>query len=281
MSTTNVSRYDLHCQSTRSDGALAPAAVVARAAERGVRVLALTDHDEVSGLIEARAAADEHGIELINGVEISVSWRAHTLHIVGLRVDPDNESLVGGLHAVRLGRNERAERMAAALAELGIPDALAGAQSYVTNPELVSRTHFARYLVETGWARSTQAVFDKYLGAGKPGFVPHVWTSLEEALAWIIEAGGVPVIAHPGRYRLSDAEREDLLSRFKALGGVGIEVVTGSHTPDQYDYWAQRAREYALLASIGSDYHGLPDSYRDLGDIPPLPSTCTPIWQSF
>ncbi|MGZ5171396.1 MAG: PHP domain-containing protein, partial [Burkholderiales bacterium] len=242
-----TSLFDLHSHSTVSDGVLKPAQVVERAAQRGVKALALTDHDELSGLAEARLAAEQAGIELIDGVEISVSWRGHTLHIVGLRVDPADDVLVSGLHTNRAGRNERAERISAELARVGIPDALEGARAYVTNPALVSRTHFARYLVETGWARSTQGVFDKYLGSGKPGYVPHVWAGLDQAVEWITTAGGIPVIAHPGRYTLSEDEREHLLRTFKELGGIGVEVVTGSHTPDQYGYWARRATEYGLL----------------------------------
>jgi predicted metal-dependent phosphoesterase TrpH len=281
MTPVRISHYDLHSHSTCSDGAMRPSDVVERAAQRGVRALALTDHDEVSGLAEARAAAKEAAIELIDGVEVSVSWKGHTLHIVGLMIDPANEILVKGLRSNRAGRNERAERISAELERVGIHDALGGARAYVTNPELVSRTHFARYLVDTGWARSTQAVFDKYLGSGKPGYVLHTWASLEQAVQWITAAGGSAVLAHPGRYKLDDAERDNLLRSFKGLGGVGVEVVTGSHTPDQYGFWAERAREYGLLASVGSDFHGLPDSYRELGDLPPLPSGCKPVWQSF
>lgn len=273
-----AARYDLHSHSTRSDGLLQPAAVVERAAQRGVQALALTDHDEVSGLPEARTAAEAHGIRLIDGVEVSVSWNSHTLHIVGLAVDPRNEVLAEGLRRNRSGRNERAERIAAQLETVGIPGALEGARAYVTNPELVSRTHFARFLVESGRARNTHAVFERYLGTGKPGYVPHLWASLDDALAWIRAAGGLPVLAHPGRYKLDEAERSALLGTFRDLGGVGVEVVTGSHSPDQYGYWARRAGEYGLLASTGSDFHGAGESHRDLGDLPALPATCTPIW---
>jgi predicted metal-dependent phosphoesterase TrpH len=276
-----ASLYDLHCHSTCSDGILRPAEVVRRAAERGVKTLALTDHDEVSGLTEATAAAQVAGVELVDGVEISVTWGGHTLHVVGLRVDREAPVLIEGLRSNRAGRNERAERIANALERAGIPGALEGARAYVTNPELVSRTHFARYLVESGRARSTQAVFDLYLGVGRPGHVPHEWASLEQALAWITAAGGLPVLAHPGRYKLDETSRTDLLENFKALGGVGIEVVTGSHTPDEFGYWGKRAREHGLLASVGSDFHGPRESYRDLGDLPPLPGGCKPIWEHF
>ena len=281
MTNLRVSRYDLHSHSTYSDGMMRPAELLERAAQRGVQALALTDHDEVSGLGEARSAAEAAGIELIDGVEVSVSWHGHTLHVVGLHVDPSNAILLEGLRANRSGRAERAARMSAELEKIGIPGTLEGARAYVTNPELVSRTHFARYLVESGVARNTQAVFDRYLGAGKPGYVPHLWASLEQAIDWITSAGGLPVLAHPGRYKLDESERDTLLTCFKELGGVGIEVVTGSHTPDQYGYWAERARQHDLLASVGSDFHGPRESYRDLGDLPPLPSGCTPIWQRF
>jgi predicted metal-dependent phosphoesterase TrpH len=258
-----------------------PAELVSRAAERGVQALALTDHDVVDGLDQAHAAAAEAGIGLINGVEVSVTWHEHTLHIVGLAIDPANKVLVEGLGSNRAGRNERAERIASALERIGIRGALEGARAYVTNPELVSRTHFARHLVQTGRARDNQDVFDRYLGTGKPGYVPHRWASLAQAVEWITVAGGFPVLAHPGRYKLGDAQRDRLLGEFKDLGGIGIEVVTGSHTPDQYAIWARHARTHGLLASVGSDFHGPREGYRDLGHLPPLPAGCTPIWSLF
>lgn len=281
MTSTRASTYDLHTHSTASDGTMAPPDVVKRAAERGVEVLALTDHDDLSGLAAARAAADAAGIRLVDGVEVSVTWQGHTLHIVGLGIDPKNETLADGLAATRAGRNERAERMAEALERVGIRGALEGARRYVTNPSLVSRTHFARYLVETGRARSTQAVFDHYLGDGKPGYVPHAWATLTDAVSWIRAAGGTAVIAHPGRYKLDERERTYLLGAFRDLGGMGIEVVTGSHSPDQFGYWAKRAKEFGFLASCGSDFHGPRESYRDLGDLPAFPSGCTPVWENF
>ncbi|HYH41586.1 MAG TPA: PHP domain-containing protein [Burkholderiales bacterium] len=276
--TQHVSHFDLHTHSTRSDGVMLPGDVVARAALRGVKAIALTDHDDISGLAEARVAADAAGIRLIDGVEISVSWQGHTLHVVGLAVDPQNSVLVYGLRRNRGGRNGRAALIAAGLAKVGIENALEGANAYVTNPELVSRAHFARFLVETGRVRNTQAAFDRYLGEGKPGYAPHLWASLAESVEWIAAAGGIAVIAHPGRYKLDDRTRAALLGEFRDLGGVGIEVVTGSHTPDQYGYWAKRASEFGLLGSVGSDFHGPRESYKDLGDLPPLPSGCPPIW---
>jgi predicted metal-dependent phosphoesterase TrpH len=276
-----ISHHDLHCHSTRSDGVLTPAEVVARAAERGVRVLSLTDHDEVSGLPEARTQAEACGIELVSGVEISTTWRGHTIHVVGLHVEAENEVLLRGLTENRSGRDGRAARMSAQLAAIGVPGTLEGALSYVTNPALVSRTHFARFLVESGHVNNTQAAFDRYLGEGKPGFVPHSWATLQDAVSWIRAAGGLPVLAHPGRYKLDEMGREALLNEFKSLGGVAVEVVTGSHTPDQYLYWARRVRSFGLRASAGSDFHGGRDTYRDLGELPPLPSGCEPVWSLF
>lgn len=273
--------FDLHCHSTRSDGLLAPAEVVARAAGRGVRTLALTDHDEVSGLREAHEHAADAGMELINGVEISVTWSGRTLHLVGLHIDPENQELTAGLKQIRGGRQYRAASIAAGLEQAGIEGSLVGARSYASNPELVGRTHFARFLVERGHARDVHSVFRKYLTAGKPGYVPHQWASLEQAVHWIKVSGGMPVLAHPGRYKLDDAERESMLSSFVGMGGAAVEVVTGSHTPEQYGTWARYAQRFGLLASAGSDFHGPGESRRDFGELPELPAGCTPAWRAF
>lgn len=258
-----------------------PAAVVERAHARGVRTLALTDHDELGGLEEARACAGALGIELIDGVEVSVTWRSRTVHVVGLNVDSADPQLIEGLRSNRSGRSGRAERIAARLAMLGIQGALEGAMRYVTNPDLISRAHFARFLVESGRVTGLQAAFDRYLAEGRPAYDPHEWTALSQGVAWIAAAGGIPVLAHPGRYKLDAATRRALLTEFTEAGGRAIEVVTGSHSPEEYGYWGQRAREYGLLASMGSDFHGERESYRDLGELPPLPPGCTPVWAEF
>ena len=273
--------FDLHSHSNRSDGLLAPAALVARAAERGVRALALTDHDEVSGLHEAHTQADQAGIAFINGVEISVTWSGQTLHVVGLHIDPESAELAAGLERIRDGRHSRAERIASELEQAGIHDSLAGARSYAANPDLVGRTHFARFLVERGHARDLPAVFRKYLATGKPGYVSHQWASLEQAVHWIKASGGIPVLAHPGRYKLDNTQREAMLATFAELGGAAIEVVTGSHTADQFVTWARYAQRFGLLASAGSDFHGPGESRRDLGELPELPSGCIPVWSQF
>lgn len=270
--------FDLHSHSTHSDGLLTPPDLVARAAQRGVGTLALTDHDDLSGLAAARVAAQQLDIALVYGVEISVSWQALTLHIVGLQIDPGNRELDAGLQQIRDGRLRRAEAMAASLEKAGIAGSLEGARAYAGNPELVSRTHFARFLVERGHAHDVAAVFKKYLTGDKPGHVPHQWASLQQAVGWINASGGMAVLAHPGRYKLGNAQRDKLLAEFKDQGGVGVEVVTGSHTVRQYADWGRHAQRYGLLASAGSDFHGPGESYRDLGNLPALPAGCTPIW---
>jgi predicted metal-dependent phosphoesterase TrpH len=277
--------YDLHCHSNVSDGTLTPTELVSRAAERGIRLLALTDHDDVDGLGEASRAASSCCIDFINGVEISVTWRSHTLHIVGLGIAPDYQPLSDGLSNVRSGRCERAERMADELAKAGISGVLEGAYKYAENRNMIGRTHFARYLVEAGYCKDVKSVFNRYLVRGKPGYVPHQWASLADAVGWIAGSGGIAVLAHPGRYmtgRLGMGNRtmRELLGEFVHVGGKAIEVVTGSHTPEQYAEFARYAKEFDLMASCGSDFHGPGESYRDMGRLPDLPLGCRPVWQA-
>lgn len=269
---------DLHCHSNVSDGLLAPAEVARRAHAGGVTVWSLTDHDELGGQSEARAAAEALGIRYLPGVEISVTWAARTLHVVGLGVNPSCPTLVEGLRATRNGRTARAQAMAAALEAVGIPGAYEGALRFVSNPDLISRTHFARFLVEKGFAPSTADVFDRFLGEGKPGYVPHRWATLENAVGWIGAAGGIAVIAHPGRYRYTPLEFDALFGAFVDLGGRAIEVVTGSHTPDQYREYADVARRFGFEASRGSDFHAPGEGRVELGALPPLPPDLTPVW---
>lgn len=273
--------YDLHCHSTASDGVLSPRALVERAASMGVHVLALTDHDELRGLDEAWAVADELGIRLVRGVEISISWGGHTIHVVGLNVDSDDPILARGLASNRGGRAERARRMADELARMGIPGALEGAYKFAGNQDLIGRTHFARFLVERGVVKDVKTVFRKFLVKGKPGYVPHQWASLEEALVWIRAAGGQSVLAHPGRYQMGREKMRLLLSEFKHLGGDAIEVVTGSHTPDQVPVYADLAVEFDLMASVGSDFHAPGEGGRELGRLPALPTRCRPLWSAW
>ncbi|PFH04595.1 hypothetical protein BCF11_5379 [Collimonas sp. PA-H2] len=272
---------DLHCHSNVSDGTLTPMAVAARAKANGVDMWALTDHDEIDGIAEARAAAAALDLPYVAGVEISITWANHTIHIVGLQIDETNPQLVQGLAATRGGRERRAHEMAAQLATVGIPDAFEGALKHVGNPDLISRTHFARYLVEIGRCADTSEVFRNYLTEGNPGYVPHRWASLAQSVQWIRDAGGIAVVAHPGRYKLSDLAFDAFFSEFKQLGGAAIEVMTGSHTPDQYDYYAKVASRYGFLASRGSDFHSPAESRVDLGALPPLPDSVTPVWHNW
>ena len=274
------SLIDLHCHSTVSDGVLTPTEIVNHAAEKGVRVLALTDHDDVAGLAIARAVAETHGMQFINGVEISVTWRRRTLHIVGLKINPEYAPLVEGLANIRAGRHTRAEGMAQALEKVGIHGALEGAYEY-SKGGIISRTHFARFLIEKGYAKDTKAVFKRYLVKGKPGYVEHQWASLEDAMAWIVGSGGVAVIAHPGRYDLGRVTMLELMHEFRALGGAAIEVVTGSHTVDQYQEFAKVAKSFDLASSMGSDYHGKGQTYIEMGRLPSLPSHCVPVWRDW
>ncbi len=274
-------RVDLHSHSTCSDGLLSPQDLVERAVLRGVDMLALTDHDELSGLSAARDAATHRGLRLIDGVEISVLWEETTLHIVGLCIAPDHQPLQTGLAGIRAGREQRAQRMAQSLTDAGIHDSLEGARRYASNPELVSRAHFARHLVAEGHASDTNAVFRKYLTPGKPGFVAHQWAALNEAVGWITGCGGVAVIAHPGRYPLNQQQCERLLGEFVEMGGAAIEVVTGAHAPTEFATWARYAKRFGLRASAGSDFHGPGEGYRDLGDVPVLPAGCDPVWAAF
>ncbi|MBI3523588.1 MAG: PHP domain-containing protein [Betaproteobacteria bacterium] len=271
---------DLHCHSTFSDGLLTPAELVRRAHANGVDLLALTDHDEVGGLAEARAVADELGLKFINGVEISVSWGDDTtLHIIALNIDPGHPDLLAGLAQVRSGRDARAMQMSEELDKVGIHGAHQGALRYVGNPALVSRSHFARYIVEMGHAKDVKTVFEHWLAKGKPGYVAHSWATLAQALGWIRAAGGVAVLAHPGRYRLSNKELRRLLTEFRALGGEGIEVLSGSHSDEDTREFARYAREFGFLASRASDFHGPGESRIDLGKLPQLPDDLTPVWR--
>jgi len=271
---------DLHCHSNVSDGVLPPADVVARAAANGVHALALTDHDDVSGIAAAQAAADDAGLTLIPGVEISVSWGGQTVHIVGLRIDPTHPELAGGLHSIRLGRIERAQRMGVDLAQSGIAGAYEGATSYAANKQMVGRTHFARWLVAQGHAPDMRTTFKRFLTRGNPGYVEHQWTSLENAVGWIRASGGMAVIAHPGRYAFNARELHLLLDAFRALGGEGIEVITGSHHPSEYGKFADLARAFSLKASRGADFHA-PGEGIDIGRLPALPHYCQPVWQGW
>jgi predicted metal-dependent phosphoesterase TrpH len=275
----NILNADLHCHSVVSDGTLTPEALAERAKNGGVELWALTDHDEIGGQHRAAAAAHAQGMAYLTGTEISVTFAGETVHIVGLGFDADNEQLHTGLARTRGGRAERARDMAEGLAKVGIHGAYEGALPFVGNPELISRTHFARFLVESGVCKDTNEVFRRFLTEGKPGYVPHRWASLSQAVQWITAAGGVAVIAHPARYKFTPNEEYALFSEFKAHGGRAVEVVTGSHSAQEYLKYADTAREFGLAASRGSDFHSPTESHTDLGTLPFLPGQLTPVWE--
>ena len=270
---------DLHCHSVVSDGTLTPEELARRARANGVELWALTDHDEIGGQHRAAAAAKAEGMRYLTGTEISITFAGKTVHIVGLGFDADDPAIAQGLHQTRGGRGSRAMEMSDSLAAVGIKGAYEGALKYVGNPELISRTHFARYLVEAGVCKDTNEVFRKYLTEGKPGFVPHRWATLGDAIHWITSAGGMAIIAHPARYGFTATEEFALFSEFKAHGGQGVEVVTGSHTAAEYVKYADMAKEFGLAASRGSDFHSPDESHTDLGTLPYLPGELTPVWE--
>jgi len=253
-----LENFDLHNHSTCSDGLLTPTQLIELAARTRTDAIALTDHDNIDGLEEAEKAARRVGIGFVPGVEISVSWGEHTLHVVGLNIDPGSRRLREGLE----GTFDAALR-------------LAGSET------LLSRTHFARHLVERGAAKDLQNAFDRYLGKGKAAYVSHRWAGLEEAMDWIGGSGGTAVLAHPGRYDLKPMFRDELLRQFKSLGGAAIEVVTGSHRPEQYAMWQRVAEEYGFLASRGADFHGPGESPYEPGALPPLAASLTPVWSGW
>lgn len=271
---------DLHSHSRVSDGTLPPEALAQRAHERGVELWALTDHDEVAGLARAREAALDLGLAWLSGTEISVSFAGETVHILGFGFDPDDEALNAALAQVRSGRRERAERMAASLAQAGIRGALEGAMRYVSNPELIARTHFARFLVDSGVCADAHEVFRRFLKPGKPGYAEHRWAKLGDAVRWVRDAGGVTVIAHPARYAFSPTAEYALFTEFIAHGGQGVEVVTGSHSSAEQVAYTGTALEFGLLASRGSDFHGPGESRVDLGELPDLSGKLTPVWEA-
>jgi len=269
---------DLHCHSVISDGTLTPEQLAARAKANGVELWALTDHDEIGGQARAAAAAAAAGLDYLSGVEISITFLGQTVHIVGLGFDVGDAQLRNGLQRTRGGRAQRARDMAEDLAHVGIKGSFEGALKYAGNPDLISRTHFARFMVETGVCKDTYEVFRKYLTDGKPGYVEHRWATLKEAVGWIRDAGGVAVVAHPARYKFSATQEYALFTEFKGYGGQGVEVVTGSHSAAEYLTYADLATELGLVASIGSDFHSPDESRTDLGTLPALPEQITPVW---
>ncbi len=269
--------HDLHSHTTASDGTLSPSALVEHAAQCGVTVLAVTDHDVTSGLAEAQTAATRHDIDFVPGIEISVTWAHQTIHVVGLHIDPTCSVLQQGLEKLHAFRLWRAEEIARRLEKARIPGSLAAARAYAGG-KIISRTHFARFLVAEGYAKDMKQVFKRYLVRNKPGYVPGQWAGLEEALDWIHRAGGMAVLAHPARYKISSQRLRQLLAEFQERGGVGIEVVSGSHSQGDILRFAELADHFGFYASRGSDYHGPENAYADPAKLAVLPGNCRPIW---
>jgi 3',5'-nucleoside bisphosphate phosphatase len=276
----NILNADLHCHSVISDGTLQPEALAARAKANGVELWALTDHDEIDGQKRALDAAMHVGLPYLTGTEISVTFAGLTVHIVGLGFDANSPVLQAGLESTRSGRDLRAREMGDGLAKVGIKGAYEGALRYVSNPSLISRTHFARFLVDSGVCSDTHEVFRKFLVEGRPGFVPHRWAALGDAVHWITAAGGMAVVAHPGRYKFTANEEYALFTEFMGHGGRGVEVITGSHNSADFVRYTETALEFGLMASRGSDFHSPAESRIDLGSLPVLPGKLTPVWEA-
>lgn len=273
-------RYDMHTHSLRSDGTLSPTELITRARANGVDVLALTDHDVTDGIVEAQATADKVGLTLIAGVEISVTWEGQTLHIVGLNIDVSDASLQQGLSGLREFRHWRAQEIGRRLHKKRIEGAFEGAMRYV-HGTIVSRTHFGRFLFEQGFVRSPQQAFQQFLARGKPAYVPGKWAALDQAVGWIRAAGGVAVVAHPARYKLSTGKLRRMLGEFRECGGTAIEVISGSHQPEMNRHFTGICLEHGFRASIGSDYHGPENPWVDLGRLPAIPESCIPVWREW
>ncbi len=272
-------QYDLHSHSTASDGSLRPSELVRLAKLRNIDVLALTDHDNIDGIAEARLEADRVGLQLVAGAELSVSWGSQVIHIVGLNLNIENPVLLKGLQRLCEFRQWRSEEISRRLAKKRIEGALEGARVFAKG-NIIGRVHFARFLIEQGYAKDMRQVFKRYLVQGKPGYVPGDWATLEEALGWIHAAGGQAVLAHPARYRLSATRLRQLLGEFQLLGGSVLEVVSGSHSRDEIQRMAQLCHSFGFMASAGSDYHGPENPYMDMGKLPAMPANCIPVWES-
>jgi len=273
---------DLHCHSRHSDGTLDVGDLFALAASRGVRLIALTDHDELSGLPSARQSAAQHQLTMVSGVEISTSWAGKSVHVIGLRIDDTHTGMVEALRKVRAERGRRANKMDEAFAAAGIPGVLDGARCYAPNRDLISRTHFARHLVDRGICSGVNEVFTRFMKPGKPGYVPHAWMPMADAIELIHAAGGRAVLAHPARF---DADAtvgpEALVKAFATAGGDALEVVCAAHRPPEWAQYGALARKYGLLASTGSDFHSPTESRVKFGDLPLLSPSLTPVWHDW
>lgn len=277
-------KVDLHCHSTASDGVFTPAALLDRAHEMGVELLALTDHDTLDGLAEARQSAAVHGIQLVNGIELSCTWGGATIHVLGYDFDESSEPLRQAVASVHQGRWQRAEEISRRLAREGIKDALEGARqvqlSHGSSDNAPARPHFAEYLVQSGAARDYSEAFRKWLGAGKIGDVKQHWPELEQVIETLQQASAWISLAHPRQYDFTRSKRRRLVADFVAVGGHALEVSNGMQPADQVGSLAILAREFDLLASAGSDFH-VPRNWSELGMYRALPGDLDLLWQRF
>ncbi|MCK5897513.1 MAG: PHP domain-containing protein [Methylococcales bacterium] len=275
-----TSKYDLHSHSTASDGDLKPTELLVRAKAQGVDTLALTDHDTLGGIEEALATAKLIDMDFITGIELSTTWRNRCFHLVGLNIDPNSAILLEGIAEQQRLRMVRTETMALKLEKKGIKGAYEAVKK-VTGDGMVTRSHFASFLVKEGHVTDMQAAFNRYLGDGKPAFVSTNWISLIEAVHWIKEAGGVAVLAHPLRYRITASWMRRLLAEFKEMGGAGLEVVTGRDSKEDIITSYNYAKKFELAGSTGSDFHSPHNKWVELGRYSDLPDDIKPIWELF
>ena len=272
-----ASPIDLHMHSLASDGTMTPSDLVQRVHAAGVRVMALTDHDNTAGLAEASVQAAALDIQLIPGVEVSSEWSTQGIHIVGLFIDPANGILQEGLSRIMAFRDWRALEIGRLLEGTGIPDAEAGARA-MAGSRMVGRSHFARWLVREGYCADANEAFGKYLGRGCKAYVPSDWIPMSEAVGWINAAGGSAVLAHPGRYKLSGTRLRALLTEFRDAGGIGLEVCSGSQVAGDREHLGRLARQLGMAGSVGSDFHGTDVGHAAIGQLLTLPDGVKPVW---
>ncbi|GAB1257194.1 PHP domain-containing protein [Aurantivibrio plasticivorans] len=265
--------FDLHTHSSESDGILNPEELVSSAKSAGIEYLALTDHDTVSGIQQAKISGEALGVNVIPAIELSCTWSGVGIHIVGLHIDVHAKSMVNGVAQQKAARAERSELIAARLEKKGIEAPLEGAQRHAGG-DLVTRPHFAAYLVEKGYVTSINAAFRRYLGAGKCGDVKQFWPEMDEVVRWILQSGGIPVLAHPKRYKMTNTKRRRLVEVFCDAGGQALEVISGSQTADETRYLADLAEHFGLYASAGSDFHNPEWPWHSLGGFGKLPPQC-------
>ncbi len=271
---------DLHCHTTASDGQLTPTELVARATENGVTHLAITDHDTINGLKEARAAAGEQGLRLIPGVELSCQWKSHTIHVVGLDFDADDTAFGGALAEQNDNRWRRARMIHERLSGLGVEDLLERATEKARG-DVPGRPHFASALMEAGKVKDFNQAFKRHLGAGKRGDVKACWPELDTVVQWILEAGGIPVLAHPRKYKMTATKLRSLVADFRRAGGRALEVSTSGQSSGDLGFLAELCRRESMLASQGSDFHFPGASWCELGRIAKMPEGLDPVWHHF